>query len=1361
MSFSSNLTFAPGEPNSDLQAILQKKWSIHLITLYSSGNNLIILLTDTSNNNGTIDHSTAFNNNGTILQTVYFDSDIVSLDLNPFNGLIAVSTSVNKVFFLKPIETFMIVPKWHDNKLLIHKTNTVINTLAWGNSNEIVLGTNNSIILFYLVENFGLYSDFKQIYKLAQPNKINSIKFNLNSNIIITYSNYDYFLKIYNRLNFDHKNTSFNLTYLSHSSYITDFRFKDNFIRPASQNKNANDSLTKNSADNDNNTNKSEVVYTLTNNNILRIFTTFELEKNQIFKLVAYLDLNNNFPSSILSPSIIRYKLENKPTLILENIINLNLDLLIISDKSGNLTLYLIENLNSIPQKLIKFIPLKSLNFLNNPLTFCPLTFPKDPNFGNKAKNGLFDNHKPLRINTSSALLSNHKRYPVRYLKTSLQNKLTGHQKSIQSLFKSNNGEAMLSTSRFNENHVWIPIIVNDHNINDLKQTKNKRNNANRKKFKKTNGKVILLRKTMLITENPILNAILLRDGDFIITYLGNHSLALYQCKGKKFSNSLFNLPIKFEKKILNTKNHNDLNSFCFVHIPEVYSDFTSDIHYLIAVYPLVKLSKAWKIDLKNNNISEIAINSLPQDYEDEDIKSYSSIDPVGWSGKSNKVYKNNIFTTISSTGLLKSYYADVDKGSNKIYWKISYKIETGIKNASLIKESSVNKIAIVDSSTNVLTIWDNKNCILEYSEQFPQNEKIFDVDWTCNWKKQSILSIGFAQKVILYSQIRYDYTNNMPSFTSIKIISLPNLTSHIIGDSLWLKDGTLVIGCGNQLFVSSKYLDIENDIYTKKVMANRISDNIETIFDICSLLNGPLPLYHPQLIIQCLYMGKIDLVKKILLNLFNRLRKLDLNPEFTINNLGTTLGIPILSFYDKNCAEYDEELTTETYREYSDTVSSLLKEKLTLISLPYLTRHQQITLLSVIESLTEIEKNRYSLDENALKYYMGLKLLESHKSLQFKLNMRDILFALHSENKEILINMINNKNNFKINWALCKKYGFHYWVNNTQLKRQFEIIARNEFASSIKSDGKKDPENCTLFYLSLKKKNILIGLWKTCYGNPEQLKTIKLLNNNFNDPKWKKVAIKNAFALLSKHRYYYAACFFLLGDSLKDCVSVLIKQVKDAELAIAVTRVYDGDTSDVLRKVLNNHLLVDAILNGDRWTTSWVYWMLRENQIAIQALIKAPYNLFLFSNEKTGGKKPFLTESMSYLVDDPVLMILYNNLRQNNIEYFQGSLLVPIEVEFEFVLKIANIYSRMGCDYLVLDLLSNWFFFPLTISKNTEKKDMNESLATITSQSTFVEKDLSLNKFKKFNFNDFSPAKPVSNYGYANEAQSIFDSFF
>lgn len=65
-----------------------------------------------------------------------------------------------------------------------------------------------------------------------------------------------------------------------------------------------------------------------------------------------------------------------------------------------------------------------------------------------------------------------------------------------------------------------------------------------------------------------------------------------------------------------------------------------------------------------------------------------------------------------------------------------------------------------------------------------------------------------------------------------------------------------------------------------------------------------------------------------------------------------------------------------------------------------------------------------------------------------------------------------------------------------------------------------KNPINCSLYYLALRKKTMLQGLWRMASWNREQAATQRLLANNFEDPKWRTAALKNAYALMSKRRF-------------------------------------------------------------------------------------------------------------------------------------------------------------------------------------------------------------------------------------------------
>lgn len=78
------------------------------------------------------------------------------------------------------------------------------------------------------------------------------------------------------------------------------------------------------------------------------------------------------------------------------------------------------------------------------------------------------------------------------------------------------------------------------------------------------------------------------------------------------------------------------------------------------------------------------------------------------------------------------------------------------------------------------------------------------------------------------------------------------------------------------------------------------------------------------------------------------------------------------------------------------------------------------------------------------------------------------------------------------------------------------EIIARNQYMSK----DEKDPVACTLFYIALRKKKLLHGLWRTSHGHAEQGKMVTFLANDFDLERWRTAALKNAFALLGKQRF-------------------------------------------------------------------------------------------------------------------------------------------------------------------------------------------------------------------------------------------------
>lgn len=83
-----------------------------------------------------------------------------------------------------------------------------------------------------------------------------------------------------------------------------------------------------------------------------------------------------------------------------------------------------------------------------------------------------------------------------------------------------------------------------------------------------------------------------------------------------------------------------------------------------------------------------------------------------------------------------------------------------------------------------------------------------------------------------------------------------------------------------------------------------------------------------------------------------------------------------------------------------------------------------------------------------------------------------------------------------------------------------------------------------------------------------------------------------------------YAAAFFLLADRLQDAVNILVTNLNDIQLAIAVARVYEGDDSPVLANLLETRILPLAAQEGDRWLAHWTYDMLGRRDLAMRCLV-------------------------------------------------------------------------------------------------------------------------------------------------------------
>ncbi|KAI5294438.1 regulator of (H+)-ATPase in vacuolar membrane [Ascosphaera acerosa] len=763
----------------------------------------------------------------------------------------------------------------------------------------------------------------------------------------------------------------------------------------------------------------------------------------------------------------------------------------------------------------------------------------------------------------------------------------------------------------------------------------------------------------------------------------------------------------------------------CILQLPNPGHRPQSDRLYIAAVAADMS-GIAWQINLANCCEAEPSGPCLTEfchfQVEAEDGEDFAYMLPVDPAGSSISVtdffdlFSADIALSYTSSGTLKTWTARVNEDAQQVQWLRTAVVPTGIAHPSVASGTSIRKAAVADQNRNRLTIWDTRSAQLEFEEVFESRHTIRDIDWTSTPDNQSVLAIGFPQKIVLMSQLRYDYLDHSnPAWGHVHEIYTHDLTPHPIGDSCWLGNGGLVVGSGNQLFmygrrlipadqpiVSRLRLSAATQGHRKRRSSSKPSWHSRAdLFHVVGRLNGPLPVFHPQFLSQCILSGKLRLVHLILVTLSRRLKFFSEGDE-----LDTVLGIPLEVIYEY--ADVPQQFTWgETQTAWPTlrdegvvavdaSVTASLRDALARVTLPGLTSGEQFRLLDIAECVATVEKHRQSMDGNAARFILFFReyMLRKGQGVESSVTIpwREIVWAFHSESQEILTELVTTAFQGKMTWEHARECGLFAWLRDlTAIRTQLEIVARNEYTAG----GDRDPVKCSLYYFALRKKNVVQGLWRVAHGNKEQKATQWLLSQDFSQPRWRAALLKNAYALLGRHRFHYAAAFFLLADCPSDAAHVCIRRLNDLPLAIAITRAYEGDSGPVLRNILERHVLPQAAVEGNRWMATWAFWLLRRRDLAVRSLVSPVDSLVATVGEDRGSAGPgdIPLHAKSYLSNDPALSVIYQQLREKTLQTLKGFKKIPAKEEWDFVLRNARLYGRMGCDLLALNLVRQWRF--------------------------------------------------------------------
>ncbi|KAK7518148.1 RAVE protein 1 C terminal-domain-containing protein [Phyllosticta citriasiana] len=1280
----------PGRPNAELAAVTTGLWEGRQIIAYISGNALIVL--------GGGPRS--------ILQTTYHQDDVHlrSVVFDETTGKMAVA-SKKAVYVYKPYGVDFGEPKWSlQHTLTLPDPDDDIRTLSWGISEEILVGS--SSIALYSTHNH----DAELLFTTALASPVKFAHFSYDATFIASTADHDRLVKLWHRLSFGSVEERFDVAYLPHPTTITGLHWR----RPRHR-----EQLIDN------------VLYTICADNKVRVWVGGELHHGpEIFQLWAEIDLVESIKPRAIQPSSRsskRYaffidsadfalateravqqarddadKEESQALQHLIDVANRTPEVCVVLDNRGNMSAWGLESVSCKARKTSDIFNIAHVEGLR--LHFARETIPLEDNVQFRSFCG--DAH-----GSSFTLLMHHFDGRLEWLEgkvdllfdpspikaTRIERKaiLTGHRGAIKKVVRTATGRALISRTEDNEGVVW------------------------RQEHSKHSGNVLARHSTVDVNEH-IHRTALLQEGSFV-AFLHHDSISLWDARGPR-AKQVARCEYKLKGKPL-----------CLLLLPEVEAD--SGCVHLATVSSHMK-GVAWEVRMPPKNtfangrlspahqrkpsinvhgnisLEELCTFTLGSD---EDLAYVLPVDPAGTppviSGFLD-TFARDVAISYTTSGVLNSWTARLNEEEQKIDWLLTSTVDTGIENPTLVSGTSIRKAALVDADRTGLTIWNTRSAQLEHEERFESHESIRDLDWSSSPDNQSILAVGFPHRVVIYTQLRYDYLNAGPSWTAIREVRIRDLTPHPIGDSVWLGSGNLVIGAGNQLFVQDEVVEVDDSLLPDLRSVARRKKDVD-LFTLVSRLNGPLPVYHPQLLAQCVLSGKLLLVQRILINLFKSLKFytegdpfdtfLGLSPEDFCSDLDPTLNPASRKEVHSSYAELsDSDIEPASVTE---EVATSLNDLLAAKSVPLLSSREQFHLADIVECVGTVEKHRRSIDDNGCRFLLFFRqkfLREGQRNGAVKrdgvvtvnghheetrqgevISWREMTWAYHSGSQDILLDLVGRHFQGRLGWKEARKAGVFMWMTDLNaLRSQFEVIARNEYTKT----EERNPVDCALYYLALRKKPVLVGLWRMATWSREQSATHRLLQNDFSEPRWRTAALKNAYALMGKRRFHYAASFFLLADHLGDAVMILANQCNDLQLAIAVARVYEGDEGPILTKFLKERVLPRAVVDGNRWVATWAFWMLGEKDKAVRALVSPLSTLLSPPDSPTLASKLFLS-------DDPALVVLYRQLRQKSLQTLRGALAVSPRAEWQFVVHTARLYERMGCDLLALDLVRGWEF--------------------------------------------------------------------
>lgn len=1166
-----------------------------------------------------------------------------------------------------------------------------VTSLSWGSTEELLLG-GSRLVLWYIPESGSPTITWDQ--HLAYPTALAYLS--PDSSLIASVGQHDRLVKLWRRLSYETDGTRFDVSYLPHPSTVTNLHWR----KPWHQEQ---------SLDN--------LLYTFCADDNIRAWTAFDPHALSVLQEVGTINMNASIQPRRLSvgsmsrrrfafiidsrdfssatEKAVQGSSAKSADHALEHLIeiaNRSPEICIVLDGLGHMSVWGLENAgykNRIPPAVFHISHVDGMDIrvpqLSDPLDdyvqFCIFAGGSKP-----SSLSILLHSYAGDIDWYDSQITHLFDTAIRQNRTHLISSLAGHSAPIQRIVRNVRGTIVLSTTEEGYVSLW--------------------------QHKDTHSSAPLLRRSTFAAHLDIKDAVILSRGRYAVI-LHSRGLELWDVREAKAERlGKLDLLNQVPERITQSR---------------VVSDRALTSRVIVGYYP-DRTTEAWEFLLpaKDDRRSS-TINRFPEMIRSlGEVKlrvhnRYNSLlsvcDNMSSSDQPMKPHEASAlgFTAaLAKDGIVEMVRSLEESDSTKPRLATGALLETSIQRPRAMSASGYGKVVLVNEDSNSLSIWDAKTSVWEYEHELDGTDTVKTFAWAVSPQGHPLVAICFDYHIVVLGQVRYTYPDLEPAWVDLRHIRIRDFTTQSIADLCWLRSGDLVVGSGVQFFIFKGYASTHHNRDARPLLEMHSKVKHVSTSAVMSMLNSLLPIFHPTYLSLLALLGNFEWTKEIIhclhrdLKFFSEGDDLPSFLDFQLETLGSASQEELSKTSLRN--GINGITKGDTDKGTIGDISESLIENLNKNDIWQLSDTDKAKLSQEIKIYAEIEKHEPSIDANGLRYLHAL-----YRSGDESVAWSAIAFASLSTSQEILVDLVTRFHGGKLTWEAARKSGMFCWLSDLEsLRLQMENVGRAEYTRN----EDRNPVDCSLYYLALGKKNVLQGLWRMAVGVREKQNTLKLLLNDFNEPRWKASALKNAYALLSKRRFHYAAAFFLLAGNLWDAVNVCVHQLKDLQLAIALARVFSNDndleqsphsSSAVLSRLINETILPLALesIQG-RWMASWAYSALDLTSLAIQSLVHPLHTVIGkplcdivddADSDSSNRNNPQMVNSLSYAANDPLLTALYTQLRAQLVKTSQwrGTLGgVSTKDEWAFVMRCVRLYRRMGCDALALSLVQTWKFVPL-----------------------------------------------------------------